>query len=350
MIFLQILGILFLIILLIAGYLGLRIYNSMKKSTGVGKDFSTLLSILPPLRLELDKSSVQRWEKQAILTQDENLLKSLEFNHAGYFTSTIGSMMVKISLWSLNAQGIIVVLTEAKSTGADSRPISYIKDVFVEFGKSGTLTLTNTTDFDCLPRPPQHQIHHIDTHDLQKMLNQLTSKISPGTKIKPVQSPVSHFKDYFDELSEWVWQKEQLCSNKLRDTLQPIDITIEGDLLRQLLDHAAYQMNEIYSEKIKLQYTKTEKLTATQWEELRDQLIIVHEKMRATELIDAFYHLVGEDLTSDIEHLMDEIEDKQELDDPLVEFSNLLKKIPQFNEVQPLDNVSDPIKADIYKS
>jgi len=320
MIVFQILGVLFLIVILIVAYFGGRFFWRIKK----GMDFSSgpfaqVITALPPINFCLERSSKKEWENQTRINEDSQLLLKLGFIDEGMYETYMGNVTGLLSLWHHPSKHINVAVAEVHShddTGID--PI-YFADIVVAFN-GGVFTLTNNPQPHNLPRPEGMPMKVVNSDNLKVLLSQVGKNYPKNRKVKPVSS----FKDFYVEQSQqynkWVWQEEQLKSPELEALFAPLNIKFEGELLTELLDYARSEESELLEETVLKKLSQQPSLSAEKWEEIRDSLVVVHEKMTASDIMHVMYRIYGYDKVEIIE---DELEEFSETSDGINPFESL---------------------------
>jgi hypothetical protein len=105
--FLQILGIIFLVLLLIAAYYGWKLYRFVKREQN--SDISKATSVLPSQVMDLEPSNIDQWKEREKLDYCESELKSVGAAHVGYFFTHSGFTVIRISLWNFKNQAVAAI-------------------------------------------------------------------------------------------------------------------------------------------------------------------------------------------------------------------------------------------------
>lgn len=349
MLFLQILGTAFLIIILLIAFFVFRFYRKIKHAvSGLGGDFITLLGILPPIQLQLEQSSGDDWINLERRQCDEQQLRQLGFDHAGYFHSYIGDGEAFISLWGNTAKGISIALMEARSDAGDSEPISaYAADVFIYFSDDSSLTISNNKDGGSLPRPDAHRFVYSDGDDIKALLGVIKSELPSNKKVKAIRDVEHLFRDMFELASEYLWQEQQLRSEKLQQMIEPLGIELDDELVAQLLDHARTELSELTSSRIRRRISQQASMTAAKWEQIRDRLVVVHDRMQGCELVECLAEILGH-LSDDEEQRLEEISELEGIEQPLRLFQQKLLELQGTRSVKRIASTELPVAAHVY--
>src|SRR5690606_1321948 len=98
----------------------------------------------------------------------------------------------------------------------------------------------------------------------------------------------------------------------------------------QLTDYAQVELHELYSERIKKRLAKNPKMTAEQWENMRDRLVIIHEKTPIQTALDEIYSLLDntdEDYYEHLENLRIQYQSARDFFDHALEKFNLIHRL-----------------------
>lgn len=351
MLMLQILGALFVVLLAVAGFFAWRFYRGAKNLVSGGQDLYTLISVLPPLHIDLEQGNAQDWTAPQRDDDEQSLLQA-GFEHTGYFKTNIAEAMVLISLWNNPKRGIAAALMEAQSYSDDDQApafSSYAADVFVGFSDGGSLTVTSNKDLGILPRPPQHLTVSAPEKDIKHLFSLLKPNLPAGKKIRVAKDIKALYIKLFEEGSAWVWQADQLRSTSCQDLMNTLGVKLDDQLLQQLLDHARMALNERISERVLLRLAQAKSLSAASWEQVRERLVVVHSNMHAEDLSECLYALLP-DIDEAAEAELEDFASKGQLDQPLEVFAATLTRLKGAQEVKRFAKIKAPVPALIYIS
>ena len=96
--FLQVLGVLFLLLICAAGFFFWRLYRLARKRSG--SDLATAIAVLPAMEMELEPSSARDWKEIQQLEYAESELKSVGAAHVGYYCVYHGHATIRVSMWN----------------------------------------------------------------------------------------------------------------------------------------------------------------------------------------------------------------------------------------------------------
>lgn len=347
MLFLQILGVIFLILLVTAGYFAFRFWRSIKRAiSGTDTDFGKLVSVLPPIFFELEKISSEDLENKHHFKQENELLAKNGFLNEGLFQADMSAVEAHISIWRHPKKHITVTLYELiNHDQPDNDPIYYC-DVILKTD-SGAVALTSHSEDKLLPAHPNFPIVQQPGATLPELLKSMKNAIPNGASLRPVANAKQDFLDMTRTYNAWLWEEAQLLSSEMRKIYNLLKIDMNDDLLSELREFARGSENEVIQERIIKQLSKNPKISAAQWEDIRDRLVIIHEKMTAADAATSFYELFEyEDISpfeNDIEQL---IEQPQQLDP----FQLIQTCCDQWNLALPkrIGRLSSPVKAEVY--
>jgi len=346
-IFLQILGGLFLLLILVVGFYGLRFYRRIRSGINENGDFIKLVGILPPLRLMLEQSAGDDWIRTDMRNTHQQVLENNGFEHAGYFHSEVGMVEAKVSLWGNPQQGITVALMEASGDGEDEVVCTYAVDLFIYFTDGSSLTITNNKDASLLPRPTEQAFAYYDSQDIKQLFSQIKLNMPANKRVKPVRDIKQLFREQFERSSDWVWQEPQLRSTQLQEAIAPLGIQFNDELVDQLLDYALSEKSELISERILHRVAQSHSMSAETWENIRERLVVVHDSMQPHDLVTCLYGLL-EHLNDEEEEAVDAITELDTIESPLGLFLETLEGLKGARRIKRVTAITEPVAAHVY--
>ena len=93
--FLEILGIIFLVVICVVGFFAWKIYRFARAQAN--SDIATAISVLPSQEMELEPSNPGEWKEKERLEFTESELKRIGASHVGYHNSPIGCLTLDLS-------------------------------------------------------------------------------------------------------------------------------------------------------------------------------------------------------------------------------------------------------------
>ena len=347
MIFLQILGGIFLLILLVIGYFVFRFWRGIRRALEASSgDFAKVIEILPPIFLELDSLPDSEWRSKDAIKQDKKLLTAAGFHHEGDYKTFHGLSEMHLSVWKHPKNQIAVIIIEGFVPDDDSVPVAYLHDVCLK-GQVGAFTLTNSTQGALLPRPKKYPYVIQEDKSLRDLLSSLKQHIPSNFKPVPFAKATDLYKVGAQEYAIWLYQREQLVSEKIERLFEPLQLKLEGELLDQLVEYGQEEASRFHSENIVKFISERTKMSAGQWEQIRDRLVVVHAKMSGQNVCDALYQLVNYEQLDSIESDIEAASESKEAVDPFKLLDELTKKA---DAVLPkcIATLSKPMPAKIF--
>ncbi|MFQ3229431.1 hypothetical protein [Reinekea sp.] len=347
MIVLQILGVVFLIIILVVGFFVGRFFWRIRKSLRTGSGpFSTVATSLPPINFGLERSAKKHWTYQSKINEDSELLKKLGFEDEGFYETFMGSVTAQLSLWRHPSKHINVAIAEVHADdGADIEPV-YFTDITIAL-EGGNFTVTNNPMPNTLPRPKGMFMKAIETDNLKALLSQLKTHFPKNQKVKPVANFKEYYVDQTQQYNAWIWQEAQLKSPQIATLFEPLKITLDDELVSELVSYARAEESELLQEKILKRLSKQPSLSAQKWEEIRNSLVVVHEKMTAPDIVSSLFQIFGNEALESIEDELEGFSDNTDAIDPFKSLTLWVSKAG-LSLPKPFASISKPHKAQIY--
>ncbi len=347
MLFLQILGGIFLVVLLVAAWYGWKILRFFKriKSGAFSSAEDQVCSLLPSTQVELESADVNDWVSKDQLFSVENECRSLGCDHVGYFTTYQNMLTIHVSLWRFKGAALFAIYEAESSQDEESTP-TFIVECAAKTS-SGTLTISSNSSATVLPRPSNHIIHIVESLQPKSLLAQLKSKLAAIGKPQKIDKPKQFFCDTAEEIAAWVWSEPQLRSAEFQHFLEQAGIDTENFDLEQLVEYGNSFRSEHLTRKITQKVASNPKISAAKWEEMRDKLIIIHEDMDKPTFVGSLYDMcVG--LSEAQEEMLDELEESEDKIHIFEEFEKLKKPLKEVLRVKKLGEVKEPVLAQIY--
>lgn len=308
MIVLQIFGVIFLLILLIVGFFGFRIWRGLRKLKGGSDDFVRLLSVLPPINFELESMDSSQWLHPRELRENSALLTKLGFEDEGLHLCFIGEVEAHMAIWWHPSKHLTVVVYEIINHNDESADPFLYYDMLINTTDRVIAVSTNTVP-NLFPDNPKFQAIKSEAKDLKQLLASFKSALPDGIKLKPISSGKEFYLESTLRYNRWLWQKPQLTSPEMHNVYGQMGIDLTDELLDTLLDHAAEEASMQLNDHLISVFTQRSKISAAQWEQIRDRLVIVHNEMTNADFYQSLYQLFSYE---QLEPHEDEIETLQE--------------------------------------
>ena len=343
---LEILGVIFLVILCVLAYFGFKIYRFFRNS--VDSNIVKAYEILPPIRMEFYPLTENSWKDKDRYKKDNEFLTKTGFQLDGIYETFANNVRTVISLWLNPKNRLIAVIYEASATTEDPSNITfYASELYLPYSDGSSITVTNNTHANTLPREPKHKMVMFDSSDFKELFLELKKHIAKDKKVKAIKNVRQHFMDVASEMNSWVWQKDQLKSEQVRDLFAQQGIALTEELVEELVVDAEAEKSMLLSDKIIQIFTEKTNISAAKWESMRDRVVVVHEKMSADDLVSCFYQLVEDMSDSDTEKV-EAIEELDYIACPVTLFSSRLTQLRCANRIKCIAKLKQPVLSHIY--
>lgn len=339
--FLQILGVLFIGVVCVAGYFAWKIYRLTRGHPR--SDLETAISVLPARDMELEPSSSREWKEIERLEYNESELKRVGATHIGYFCVYSGYATIRVSMWNYKHQAVAVFYEGFSETDKDSVQFIYEVGCKVE-GGSVCVTSNQHAAYDS--RPANHTMVYQQSSSILELLKTLKAAIPEGKAIQKIADPREYFSECYEDTTEWAWRAEHLRSDKTRQVLASVGVNVTEALMDELVDLGISYSVEVNINRARRKLARESKMRADQWEKIRDKLVFVNERMQVFHLVDAVYELAGE-LSEVQERVLNGFEQNTEkLQDPVGAFQMLMQSL--HIDAKRVAKMDSPVRTEVY--
>lgn len=339
--FLQILGVIFLIVLCVIVYYVWKFKRFLK--VHANSDLTVAMSLLPALDLDFEASSRDAWKEQAQLDFLESQLKRIGAGNLGYFSIYHGEAEILISMWNFRNQAVAFIY-EGHS-GLKDDAVAFFFEVACKL-KEGSFCITSNPHASYDARPERHRIVFNESNSIVDFVKALKTEIPVGEQPVMIKDPMQFSKQVYEDIAEWAWRPEELKGKKLQQVFAAAGIKVTDELMEQLIDMGRSYAIDVNIERAKRKLAKHSKMSVEKWEKIRDELVFVTENMDIDHLIESIYDLADE--LSDVQQqVLDGFEENtKELIDPLGAFQMLLSSLNL--KAKRVATMETPIKTEIY--
>lgn len=277
---LQIIGgmVLVIILAMFLGYLWLR-WKIRRLARELGTDLEGFsnFSATPPTRVRLKPSSPNHWEAKEV-QEEVAELDRLGFDRiSAYETSDIPGLVL-LPFASQDNRTYAVVYHQAGGMGTWS-------DIYTRYEDGTSLTVTSAPRGAELEHRPGREKAYLPGTPIGKLVEVHHAKVS-DRPIKPatIEGFVYDFEQAYQE--EMAWRFGKGYSDDEIRAVAALDGGYSDDILEQARDtmnaHAAEQLTEI----LRRRYVESSGLTAMDWEDQRDRILIVHDKRQSEDVLE----------------------------------------------------------------
>jgi len=340
---LEILGAVFLIVVCVGGYFAWKLYRA---ATAYNRtEFAKAMSVLPELDFALDSSAKSDWINTYKLDTQEEKLRDKGAEHVGYFVHYSDGVEIRLSLWNYKQRAVAALYEAELETLAGQAAFFY--DLVGRF-KDGSICVSSNADAAHQSRPPNHSFHVSQAPSVTKFFRTLKSNAPEGSQFVKIKDAKEFFHDVYTDTTEWAWREEQLRSDKTQQALVSLEIKPSEELMQQLIELGHSNTVDVYTEKVRKRFARHSSMSIERWESIRDELVIIHQKMNMQDLRHAVWDLTA-NLSETQEKVLDKFENEQTISvnsDPLKAFEDLFSKLGI--SANPVATMSSPIASAIY--
>ncbi|MBB3169664.1 hypothetical protein [Simiduia aestuariiviva] len=346
---LEILGLIFLGVLLIAAYFGFKFYRWIKRSADQFNEMAIVQMVLPPINFEIHSAPEANWTQQARLLRDQQWLRDSGFTHEGDFDTIMGQAEALISLWGHADLAICCAIYECRVYLEDQDDFHtvYASELFQTYADGSSLAVSNSADAGTLPRPQKDRLVIEESESLGALHQVLVQQAPNGVPVKALGNVVNAFQNFVEEYNAWLWEEAQLRDPTVAALLEKVGVELSEDLLQRLLEEARCEKSEWLSRKILRRLSERANMTAANWEQIRERMVVVHQKMTADEIINSFYELLGEVCEKDEERI-DAIAELEHIACPVTLFSTRLTQLKAANRIKLVAKMEVPVLSYVY--
>ncbi|MCW8877813.1 MAG: hypothetical protein OQK51_12240, partial [Kangiellaceae bacterium] len=268
---------------------------------------------------------------------------SIGATHLGYFVIYSGYAIIRLSLWCYK-NAVVAALYEASSE-QDKKNASFMFEVASKINR-GSVCITSNHTAPNDSRPPNHILHYNESSKVLDFIKEVKSKVPAENKLLKISDPKAFFIECYEDSTEWSWREEQLRSSKTQQVLSSVGVKVTEELMVELIDMGKAYSVEVHVNKVRKKLAKNSKMSAEQWEKMRDRLVIVNELMGLEDLLDAVYQSAGE-LTENQDLVLDGFEQNSEnLVDPIAAFQMLVQTLNL--QIKRIAEIDEPVKSEVY--
>jgi len=338
---LEILGWIFLVVICVGAYFAWKIYRFVKNQNN--SDISLAMSVLPSMEMELEPSNAQEWKEVERLEYIESELKKIGASHVGFFCVYNGYAIIRISMWNFKDQAVAIIYEVLSEL--DKENVSFIYEVSCKLD-DGSVCVTSNQHAVYESRPKNHKIVFSESNSILDFLKGIKSELPKDKKVQRIRDSKSYFLECYEDISEWGWRPEQIRGDKTQQVLSSVGVTVTEELMDELVEMGISYSVDVNINRARRVLAKHSKMSADQWEEIREKLVFINESMRLDHLVEAVYDIAGE-LTEAQEQVLEGFQDNTDkLVNPINAFQMLLQTLNL--RVKKVTSMDDPIKTEVY--
>jgi len=357
--FLKILGVVFLVLVVtvVVGILWIR-YKIRKLFGGLAEALDGfadggMVGPMPP-RLHLRRRDSVEWEDRGTVESLVADLSERGFVDAGRYEVD--------EMYGLKFQAMTNVEQAVTNVIYEMEPVGVWVDFVTRYASGGSLTVSNAPQGGEMDYPPDHvKVYDKEATPLECYERLLAQRRDEDyDPVLPEDFAEVMAKAYADEM-DWRNLRGYATEDEIRRIAAAGGDELSEETLKQMQEQYAYHAAEGLSEAAREQYLATCELSAAQWEEVSDRVVVVHDQMTremVCGLVEYHFESEDEDDDDDDDDEYNELEPLERLGgEAAVEGLTPRELFHRFNEILPeaqrfeqLGTVDKPLEAELWVS
>ncbi len=329
---LQIFGVIFLLIIL---FVAVAILTIRAKLRGFVKTLEGLSKTMAgaPSRITLIPLAAPSWANPSATLPLVDSLRSLGFEKVGNFQvqEIVG---MEMEVWMNFAKSVTSVIYERPNVGI-------WLDLWTHFQDGTRMTFANPPVGNRIEFAPGHDCRLFPGMDARELFEKFLAE-RPDKPAKPVSAEtfVSVFEKTYAEEHCWRNSRGGPSIDEIRAIGMRTGETYDEDVIQATHEFSERHALEELDETIRERFLEQTKMSAVEWERVRDRVIVIHDKMNP----EVFEDVVGPWLDDE------EFPDTSQVEGvaPRRIFDQINEALPVKRRFERLGTVSSPVEADIY--
>lgn len=334
-IFLQVLGAIFLLLIvtIVLGVLFVR----WKIRSMLHRVEQSLETILQPPTIRLEPSTTIAWEEPETIEQGRSTLSGLGYHDAGQF---VIAGITGLKLWAFvnPSEPAYAVLYEHPVVGC-------WVDLVTRYQDGTSITYSSAPQGGELDQPPGHGKEFYPEAEIEE----LHQRFLEGRPQKPTRT---HTATQFTEVFEQAYAEEMAWRNarggpterEIRAIAERTEIDLADEEIDEAREAMAWQAIEALDQTILERFLATTRISAADWEDARDFVVVVHDQLPKDALLDRLEEWLEPE---DLERLATE---NWGFASSRASFARFNGNLPTSARFVKLGRVETPIEADIYRA
>lgn len=326
--FLQILGAIFLAILLLLVAGGLFLRFKVRSLLGALEKAASTIPVGAPSRIHLRELAAPSWEDDEAVTELAEALPGLGFAPIGLYQ--VEEMEgLGLSSWLNVGDRAYAVVYE--------HPMACVWVEFVtRYEDETAVTFTNNAEGTGLDQRPGFPVERFPELDLPTLYRKFLAERPEGPKKPPTADGFANefVQAYADEM-DWRNSRGGVSLDEIRAIGDHSGIPYDEDTLESLRDQSYLDAMDQLETRIREQFLASTELSAARWEDIRERLVVIHDKMTADYL---------EGVVSEYTEENGEIPQGS----PRIAFAGLNARLRKSRRFEKIGEVSKPVEADLY--
>ncbi len=343
LIFLQILGAVFLGIVLLILFAWMVMRAKLRGLAGMAGQFEDMKYAEVPARLHLVKRESVDWKDPDAVRQLVDPLLALGFQDGGlYETQELDYLRLHSLVYP--SESVYAVVYEHEKAGVWTDLVSRYED-------GTSVTYATTAQGGGLDQRPGHSISRHPELGPEALYRKLLAERPqrPLKQIAPTDFKPTFEKAYADEM-DWRNSRGGPTEEELRAVAAASGREMNEEELAALKQQLAQNAAAALEESLKERFVESTTMSAREWEAVRERVVIVHDRMTKEMVGSAFYNWqVDEDEEWEEDEDEDEEADRPVPDGPPRQaFATLNESLPSERRFRKLGEVKEPVEADVY--
>ncbi|HUY90243.1 MAG TPA: hypothetical protein VMV10_16010 [Pirellulales bacterium] len=298
---------------------------------------------VPPLRIELRRIETVRWQRADEAAALVEPLRRAHFQEIGGFAMEPGEVVMQA--FQLPAENVHAIVYEHPQAGV-------WLDLVTRYQDGSKLTYANLAD-TLLDRAENNVIRYHEKAPAEELLKLFLAE----RPAKPMESvPPEGFAGYFErayaESMDWMIARGGPTEAEIRRHCEKRGQEFTPILVTAVRARWAAAIDEFYEEQLQERFLAESHVNAARWEQIRDRVVFVHDRMAPARLENLCEQEYDED--EDDEGLYDTRPASSALaggaTSPREVFARWNAALNNGRRYEKIGEVSEPVAADVYLS
>ena len=329
---LQVLGVIFLLIIVFVVVIVLTIRSKIRGFVKNLEGLSKTLALVPS-RIKLRPLAAASWLNEESIAPIVEALQSLGFEKVGDYQIAEVERL-NLQAWQIPSRSINAVIYERP-------PMGQWVDLYTHFEDETRFTYSNGTLGAGFEHAPGHDIKRFPGMDVRELFEKFVAE-RPDRPAKQISA--DSFADVFEKVyaDEQDWRNSQggASEAEIRAIGMSSGNAYDDDVIEATHTMVERHALEELDEAIRGRFLEETKMTASEWERVRDRVVMIHDRMNA----EVFEEVVGPWVDDESLPGLDDISGET----ARRVFTTMNESLPKGRRFKRLGTVSSPLEADIY--
>lgn len=332
--FLQVLGVLFLIVIVLLVVAVLFIRYKIRKFMGTLQTMveSQIPARLAPARIHLEQLAAPAWSDPGAVQALDEPLPGLGFLEAGIF-SVREIDGLQIHAWVHPGSSIVAVVYEHPLVG-------HWLDLVTRYQDGTRLTYANTAQGTGVDHQPGHDVVRLPELDTRRLFERFVRErpAKPTEPVSPETFAATFEKAYADEM-DWRNSRGGATEAEIRAVAlakgDKVDDTLVSATRMMMQQRALHDLDQTLRER----FERESGLPQSEWAELNDRAIFVHDGLTPEMLSDTLADYCDEEDTPALSF---------EAGSARASFSSYNDRLPADRRFRKIGHLAEPVEVDVY--